>query len=157
MIGASIRCTILPIRFKMPLRDHLFLMLHRIQRPPTFIRVGLKGTWISLSLPGKGNLAGLSLTGVVTSKRFLRQLVEGGYVDGWDDPRLPTLQGLRRRGYTPESIRSFIEEIGSIRTQSTVDISLLDHFLRQDLKEKTVSVMAVIAAVKSRYYQLPRG
>jgi len=98
--------------------------------------------------PRQREFGRLSLTGVVTSKRFLRQLVEGGYVDGWDDPRLPTLQGLRRRGFTPESIRSFIEEIGSIRTQSTVDISLLDHCLRKDLKEKTVSVMAVLQPLK---------
>lgn len=98
--------------------------------------------------PRQREFGRLSLTGVVTSKRFLRQLAEGGYVDGWDDPRLPTLRGLRRRGFTPESIRSFIEEIGSIRTQSTVDISLLDHCLRQDLKEKTVSVMAVMQPLK---------
>lgn len=69
-------------------------------------------------------------------------------MDGWDDPRLPTLRGLRRRGYTPESIRSFIEEIGSIRSQSTVDISMLDHTLRQDLKAKTISVMAVLQPLK---------
>lgn len=98
--------------------------------------------------PRQREFGRLSLTGVVTSKRFLRQLVDGGYVDGWDDPRLPTLRGLRRRGYTPESIRNFIEEIGSIRTQSTVDISSLDHSLRQDLKIKTVSVMAVLQPLK---------
>ena len=98
--------------------------------------------------PRQREFGRLSLTGVVTSKRFLRQLVEGGHVDGWDDPRLPTLRGLRRRGFTPESIRSFIEVIGSIRTRSTVDISLLDHCLRQDLKEKTISVMAVLQPLK---------
>ncbi|NGM82017.1 glutamine--tRNA ligase/YqeY domain fusion protein [Paenibacillus sp. 7124] len=98
--------------------------------------------------PRQREFGRLNLTGVVTSKRFLRQLVEGGYVDGWDDPRLPTIRGLRRRGFTPESIRRFIEEIGSIRTQSTVDISLLDHCVRQDLKEKTVSVMAVLHPLK---------
>jgi glutaminyl-tRNA synthetase len=98
--------------------------------------------------PRQREFGRLNLTGVVTSKRFLRSLVEGSYVDGWDDPRLPTLRGLRRRGFTPESIRSFIEEIGSIRTQSTVEISLLDHCLRQDLKEKTVSVMAVLQPLK---------
>ncbi|SFK99748.1 glutaminyl-tRNA synthetase [Paenibacillus sp. 1_12] len=98
--------------------------------------------------PRQREFGRLSLTGVVTSKRFLRQLVEGGYVDGWDDPRLPTLRGLRRRGYTPESIRSFIEEIGSIRTQSTVDIAMLDHSLRQDLKAQTISVMAVLQPLK---------
>ncbi|TMV52313.1 glutamine--tRNA ligase/YqeY domain fusion protein [Paenibacillus mesophilus] len=98
--------------------------------------------------PRQREFGRLSLTGVVTSKRFLRQLVEGGYVDGWDDPRLPTLRGLRRRGFTPDSIRRFIDEIGSIRTQSTVDISLLDHCLRQDLKYKTVSVMTVLKPLK---------
>jgi glutaminyl-tRNA synthetase len=98
--------------------------------------------------PRQREFGRLSLTGVVTSKRFLRQLVEGGYVDGWDDPRLPTLRGLRRRGFTPESIRSFIKEIGSIRTQSTVDITLLDHFLRQDLKATTICVMAVLHPLK---------
>ncbi|RAP73580.1 glutamine--tRNA ligase/YqeY domain fusion protein [Paenibacillus montanisoli] len=98
--------------------------------------------------PRQREFGRLSLTGVVTSKRFLRQIVEGGYVDGWDDPRLPTLRGLRRRGYTPASIRRFIEEIGSIRTQSTVDISLLDHSLRQELKASTISVMAVLRPLK---------
>ncbi len=98
--------------------------------------------------PRQREFGRLNLTGVVTSKRFLRPLVEGGFVDGWDDPRLPTLRGLRRRGFTPNSIRSFIEEIGSIRTQSTVDISLLDHCLRQDLKENTNSVMTVLQPLK---------
>ncbi|MGE6226580.1 glutamine--tRNA ligase/YqeY domain fusion protein [Paenibacillus chitinolyticus] len=98
--------------------------------------------------PRQREFGRLNLTGVMTSKRFLRPMVEGGHVDGWDDPRLPTIQGLRRRGFTPESIRSFIETIGNIRTESTVDISLLDHSLRQDLKEKTVSVMAVLNPLK---------
>ncbi|AIQ11697.1 glutamine--tRNA ligase/YqeY domain fusion protein [Paenibacillus durus] len=98
--------------------------------------------------PRQREFGRLNLTGVVTSKRFLRQLVEGGFVDGWNDPRLPTIRGLRRRGFTPESIRRFIEEIGSIRTQSTVDISLLDHCVRQDLKAKTVSVMGVLHPLK---------
>ncbi|MDQ0059604.1 glutamine--tRNA ligase/YqeY domain fusion protein [Paenibacillus harenae] len=100
------------------------------------------------SPPRQREFGRLSITGVVTSKRFLRQLVEGGFVDGWDDPRLPTLRGLRRRGFTPESIRGFIEEIGSIRTQSTVHISLLDHCLRQELKASTASVMAVLKPLK---------
>lgn len=78
-------------------------------------------------------------------------------MDGWDDPRLPTLRGFRRRGFTPESIRTFIEEIGSIRTQSTVDISLLDHCLRQDLKQKTVSVMAVMNPLKVVITNYPEG
>ncbi|WP_308636442.1 glutamine--tRNA ligase/YqeY domain fusion protein [Paenibacillus silvisoli] len=107
--------------------------------------------------PRQREFGRLSLTGVVTSKRFLRQLVEGGYVDGWDDPRLPTLRGLRRRGYTPVSIRRFTEEIGSIRTQSTVDISLLDHCLRQELKASTVGVMAVLKPLKVVITNYPEG
>ncbi|WP_274366061.1 glutamine--tRNA ligase/YqeY domain fusion protein [Paenibacillus thermotolerans] len=98
--------------------------------------------------PRQREFGRLNLTGVVTSKRFLRSLVQEGIVDGWDDPRLPTIRGLRRRGFTPESIRSFIEAIGGIRTESTVDISLLDHCLRQDLKQKTVTVMAVLQPLK---------
>jgi glutaminyl-tRNA synthetase len=107
--------------------------------------------------PRQREFGRLNLTGVVTSKRFLRALVRGGYVDGWDDPRLPTLQGLRRRGFTPSSIRSFIDAIGSIRTESTVDISLLDHCLRQDLKETTSSVMAVIRPLKVVITNYPEG
>ncbi|AZN41138.1 glutamine--tRNA ligase/YqeY domain fusion protein [Paenibacillus albus] len=101
-----------------------------------------------VSPPRQREFGRLSLTGVVTSKRFLRQLVERGHVDGWDDPRLPTLRGLRRRGFTPESIRRFITEIGSIRAQSTVDISMLDHCLRQELKGTTISVMGVLRPLK---------
>ncbi|RKN85401.1 glutamine--tRNA ligase/YqeY domain fusion protein [Paenibacillus ginsengarvi] len=98
--------------------------------------------------PRQREFGRLNLTGVVTSKRFLRELVAGGYVDGWDDPRLPTIRGLRRRGFTPESIRSFIADIGGIRTQATVDIAMLEHSLRQDLKAKTASVMAVLRPLK---------
>lgn len=98
--------------------------------------------------PRQREFGRLNLTGVVTSKRFLRQLVNERFVDGWDDPRLPTLRGLRRRGFTPESIRRFIEEIGGIRTESTVHISLLEHCLRQNLKAQTVSVMAVLRPLK---------
>ena len=98
--------------------------------------------------PRQREFGRLSLTGVVTSKRFLRQLAEGGYVDGWDDPRMPTLRGMRRRGYTPASIRSFVDEIGNIRAQSTVHISLLEQLLRQDLKTSTKSLMAVLRPLK---------
>lgn len=98
--------------------------------------------------PRQREFGRLGLTGVVTGKRFLRQLVEGGYVDGWDDPRLPTIRGLRRRGFTPESIRRFMEAIGGIRTHSTVHISLLEHGLRQELQEKTAQVMAVLRPLK---------
>lgn len=98
--------------------------------------------------PQQGEFGRLSITGVVTSKRYLKQLVAGKYVDGWDDPRLPTIRGLRRRGFTPESIRSFIEEIGLIRHQNMVDIAMLEHSVRQDLKVKVNSIMAVVNPLK---------
>ncbi|MFW5438797.1 glutamine--tRNA ligase/YqeY domain fusion protein [Paenibacillus apiarius] len=98
--------------------------------------------------PQQREFGRLNITGVVTSKRYLKQLVDGKYVDGWDDPRLPTIRGLRRRGFTPESISSFIDEIGLIRHQSMVDIAMLEHALRQDLKAKAKSVMAVINPLK---------
>ncbi|MNC13274.1 Glutamine--tRNA ligase [compost metagenome] len=98
--------------------------------------------------PKQREFGRVNLTGVVTSKRYLRQLVAGKYVDGWDDPRLPTLRGLRRRGFTAESIKHFVTEIGMVRTQSMVDFSLLEHTLRQDLKAKVPSVMAVLDPLK---------
>ncbi|BFH63137.1 glutamine--tRNA ligase/YqeY domain fusion protein [Paenibacillus azoreducens] len=98
--------------------------------------------------PKQREFGRLSISGFVTSKRYLRELVEGGYVDGWDDPRLPTIKGLRRRGVTPESIRSFLEEIGVFRQNCMMDSAMLDHCIRQDLKEKAVNVMAVLDPLK---------
>lgn len=107
--------------------------------------------------PKQREFGRLNLTGVVTSKRYLRQLVEGEFVDGWDDPRLPTIRGLRRRGFTPESIRSFIDEIGMIRAQNSVDIAMLEHAARQDLKAKVKGVMAVIHPLKVVITNYPDG
>ena len=98
--------------------------------------------------PRQREFGRVNLTGVVTSKRYLRELVAGSYVDGWDDPRLPTLSGLRRRGFTPESIRDFVREIGMVRNTAMVDFSLLEHCLRQDLKAKVPAVMAVLDPLK---------
>ncbi|MCE3203329.1 glutamine--tRNA ligase/YqeY domain fusion protein [Paenibacillus sonchi] len=98
--------------------------------------------------PRQREFGRVNLTGVVTSKRYLRALVAGNYVDGWDDPRLPTLRGLRRRGFTPESIRSFVREIGMVRNQTMVDFSMLEHCLRQDLKASVPSIMAVLDPLK---------
>jgi glutaminyl-tRNA synthetase len=80
----------------------------------------------------------------VLSKRNLRRLVQEGYVRGWDDPRMPTLRGLRRRGYTPEAIRSFCETIGVARRESVVDVALLEHHLREDLNRRSARRMAVV-------------
>ena len=90
----------------------------------------------------------LNLTHTVMSKRYLRQLVEEGHVDGWDDPRMPTLSGLRRRGYTPLSIRNFCERIGVAKTYSIVDYSFLEHCIREDLNDHATRAMAVLNPIK---------
>jgi len=92
--------------------------------------------------------ARLNLSYTVMSKRKLRALVEKGYVSGWDDPRMPTISGLRRRGYTPESIRDFCERIGVAKTNSMVDIALLEHCVREDLNTRAPRVMAVLNPLK---------
>jgi glutaminyl-tRNA synthetase len=98
--------------------------------------------------PRQYEFARLNLTYVVTSKRKLRQLVDEGHVDGWDDPRMPTIVGLRRRGYTPESIRLFAERIGVSKADSWIDYSTLDIALRDDLDPKAARAMAVLDPVK---------
>ncbi|WP_068622554.1 glutamine--tRNA ligase/YqeY domain fusion protein [Paenibacillus tuaregi] len=90
----------------------------------------------------------LNLAGAVTSKRKLKMLVDEGIVDGWDDPRLPTISGLRRRGYTPDAIKSFVYEAGISKTQGLVDTAMLDHFIREDLKLKAPRSMAVLHPLK---------
>ncbi|MEQ2529311.1 glutamine--tRNA ligase/YqeY domain fusion protein [Bacillaceae bacterium CLA-AA-H227] len=98
--------------------------------------------------PKQREFGRVNITGVVTSKRYLRELVEGKFVEGWDDPRLPTLGGLRRRGFTPESIRTFVNEMGFVRHQSVVDFRMLEQVLRDELKTKVNSVMAVLNPLK---------
>ncbi len=92
--------------------------------------------------------ARLNLTHTVMSKRFLRKLVEENFVDGWDDPRMPTISGLRRRGYTPASIRDFCERIGVAKADSTVDTALLEHCLREELNQTADRVMCVLDPLK---------
>ncbi|MHC0037777.1 glutamine--tRNA ligase/YqeY domain fusion protein [Pseudoneobacillus sp. C159] len=107
--------------------------------------------------PKQREFGRVTLTGVVTSKRYLRELVAEGYVDGWDDPRLPTIKGLRRRGFTPESIRDFVESIGLVRHQSTVDFSMLESSLRNELKAKVNTIMAVLNPLKVVITNYPEG
>ncbi|WP_346878395.1 glutamine--tRNA ligase/YqeY domain fusion protein [Clostridium sp. UBA7791] len=90
----------------------------------------------------------MNLSGVVTSKRYLKMLVASGEVDGWDDPRLSTLKGMRRRGYTREAILNFLREIGVAKADTLVDVAMLENSLRQDLKLKVPSVMAVLDPIK---------
>lgn len=99
-------------------------------------------------LPRQIEFGRLNITGVVTSKRYLLQLVDSGFLEGWDDPRLPTIQGLRRRGYTQDALFAFLNEIGVPKSESTVDIEMLEHFVRQDLNEKATGLMAVLDPLK---------
>jgi glutaminyl-tRNA synthetase len=107
--------------------------------------------------PQQIEFARLNLSYTVMSKRKLLQLVEGGYVNGWDDPRMPTISGLRRRGYTPESIRNFCDRIGLAKRESTVDIALLEHCLREDLNKIAPRVMAVLWPLRVIIDNYPEG
>ena len=107
--------------------------------------------------PRQIEFARLGINYTVMSKRKLRALVEDGRVSGWDDPRMPTLCGLRRRGYTPASIRNFCERIGVAKASSTVEYAFLEHCLREDLNETARRVMAVIRPVKLTITNYPEG
>ena len=107
--------------------------------------------------PQQIEFARLNITHTVLSKRRLIELVDGGYVNGWDDPRMPTISGLRRRGYTPESIRDFCDRIGVARRDNTVDIALLEHTLREDLNKRSARVMGVLDPLKVVIENYPEG
>src|SRR6266536_1345672 len=109
------------------------------------------------SHPQQIEFARLNLTFTVLSKRRLQELVEGGHVNGWDDPRMPTLAGMRRRGYTPSAIRNFCERIGVSTRDSLVDVSLLVHALREDLNATSPRVMAVLRPLKVVLENFPEG
>ena len=109
------------------------------------------------SRPQQIEFARLNLTYTVMSKRKLRELVEKGFVDGWDDPRMPTISGLRRRGYTPASIRDFCDRIGVARRDSTVDIALLEHCIREELNANAARVMTVLQPLKIILENYPEG
>ena len=108
----------------------------------------LEGCKFFKSRPQQIEFARLNLTNTIMSKRYLRQLVEEGFVEGWDDPRMPTISGLRRRGYTPEAIRDFCDRIGVAKSNSMVDVAMLEHCIREDLNYKAPRVMAVLKALK---------
>ena len=113
-----------------------------------------------IGLPAKPRqieFARLGINNTVMSKRKLRLLVEKGYVSGWDDPRMPTLCGLRRRGYTPASIRNFAERIGVAKVNSTIEYSFLEHCLREDLNKNARRVMGVLDPVKLIVTNYPEG
>lgn len=107
--------------------------------------------------PRQIEFARLNLTYTLTSKRKLRQLVEEGYVSGWDDPRMPTLRGMRRRGYTPEAIRTFCIRVGVAKANSVVDFAFLEHCVREDLNKRAVRAMAVLRPLKVVITNYPEG
>ncbi len=107
--------------------------------------------------PRQIEFAKLYLTNVVTGKRYINKLVQDGTVDGWDDPRLVTIAGLRRRGYTPESIRKFVELVGVSKADSSVDYAMLEYCIREDLKLKRPRLMAVLDPVRLVIDNYPDG
>ncbi|RCW44928.1 glutamine--tRNA ligase/YqeY domain fusion protein [Paenibacillus prosopidis] len=107
--------------------------------------------------PRQYEFARLNVTNTVMSKRKLKQLVDEAVVDGWDDPRMPTISGLRRKGYTPEAMRAFCREIGVSKSNSLVDERNLEHFIREDLKLKALRTMAVLRPLKVVITNYPEG
>ena len=107
--------------------------------------------------PRQIEFARLGIDHTVLSKRKLRALVENGYVSGWDDPRMPTLCGLRRRGYTPKSIRNFCDRVGVAKSPNTIEYAFLEHCLREDLNETATRVMAVLKPIKLTITNYPEG
>ena len=107
--------------------------------------------------PRQIEFARLNLTNTVTSKRKLRQLVEEGYVAGWDDPRMPTISGLRRRGYTPAALRNFCSAVGVAKANSLVDVAMLEHCIRDDLNNNADRIMAVLHPLKVVITNYPEG
>ncbi|MEK3989938.1 glutamine--tRNA ligase/YqeY domain fusion protein [Robertmurraya sp. FSL R5-0851] len=109
------------------------------------------------SQPQQIEFGRLGLTNTVMSKRKLKQLVDEGFVDGWDDPRMPTISGLRRKGYTPEAIREFVKETGISKGSGVVDSAMLEHFVREDLKLKAPRTMGVLRPLKVVITNYPEG
>ena len=109
------------------------------------------------TIPRQYEFARLNITNTVMSKRKLKLLVDEGVVDGWDDPRMPTISGLRRKGYTPASIRNFCKEIGVAKAASTVDEQMLEYFIREDLNPTATRAMAVINPLKLVITNYPEG
>ncbi len=109
------------------------------------------------SIPQQIEFARLNITNTVMSKRKLKQFVDEGIVDGWDDPRMPTISGLRRRGYTPKAVRDFCREIGVAKNQSVVDGQMLEHFIRRDLNGTAPRTMAILRPLKVVITNYPEG
>lgn len=107
--------------------------------------------------PRQIEFARLNITNTVMSKRLLKKLVDDAVVDGWDDPRMPTISGLRRKGYTPESIKEFVRAVGISKANSVVDENYLEHFIREDLLKKAPRMMSVVNPLKVVITNYPQG
>jgi glutaminyl-tRNA synthetase len=112
---------------------------------------------IEIYHPRQIEFARFNMTYTVLSKRYLKQVVDEGHVNGWDDPRMPSLAGLRRRGYTAQAIRAFLKQVGVAKANSVVDAAMLEHFLRQDLNRTSLRVMAVLDPIKVVIDNYPEG
>ena len=115
------------------------------------------GTYIPVPGIKQREFARLNLSYTVMSKRKLLQLVEENIVKGWDDPRMPTISGLRRRGYTPNAIKKFIESVGVAKRENVIDVSLLEFCIREDLNKVVARVMAVLNPIKLIITNYPDG
>jgi glutaminyl-tRNA synthetase len=107
--------------------------------------------------PKQWEFARMNLSYAVTSKRKLAELIEGNYVSGWDDPRMPTIAGLRRRGYTPSALRKFVDAAGVAKRENVIDISLLEYSIREDLNKSSPRVMAVLNPIKLTILNYPEA
>ncbi|MBQ4293673.1 MAG: glutamine--tRNA ligase/YqeY domain fusion protein [Lachnospiraceae bacterium] len=151
--------------FAHPIEDAVEGVTHSIctlefeDHRPLYNWVLIHGEWKKEEgdAPRQIEFAKMYLTNVVTGKRYIKKLVEEGIVDGWDDPRLVSISGLRRRGYTPESIRKFVELCGVSKGDSSVDYAMLEYCIREDLKLKCKRVMAVLRPVKLVIDNYPLG
>ena len=112
---------------------------------------------LGIYAPQQIEFARLNLTYTVMSKRWLLELVKEKRVSGWDDPRMPTICGLRRRGYTPEAIRNFCKEVGVSKVNSTIDVQVLENALREDLNRRAPRVMAVLRPLRVVIENYPEG
>jgi len=98
--------------------------------------------------PRQIEFARMDLTNTIMSKRYLKALVDDGEVDGWDDPRMPTIAGIRRRGYTPEAVRDFCEKIGVAKSNSLIEMAFLEHCVREDLRDKVENRNVIFDPIK---------
>ena len=108
-------------------------------------------------LPGQTEFAKLKLNYTMMGKRNLRTMVEEGVVSGWDDPRMPTIAGMRRRGFTPASLRNFCESVGVSRSEGVVDLGMLEHAIRDDLDKHAPRAMCVMKPLKVEIGNIPEG